>query len=69
MMVNGFSQDMQKINEKYSLQEFLSMSKINQQIITAENKVSMVKNKVVAAGVNNFNELKNYYVNKPWKQI
>lgn len=29
MLVNGFSQDIQKINEKYHLQEFLTMSKID----------------------------------------
>lgn len=58
---------MQKINEKYSLTEFLNMSKINQQIITAENKVKVTKDKVAPASTENFKELKNYYVNKPWK--
>ena len=58
---------MQKINEKYSLTEFLNMSKINQQIITAENKVKVTKDKAAPASTENFKELKNYYVNKPWK--
>lgn len=45
------------------------MSKINQQIITAENKVKVVRDKVAVTGSENFKELKNYYVNKPWKQV
>lgn len=43
------------------------MSKINQQIITAENKIKVVRDKVAVTGSENFKELKNYYVNKPWK--